>query len=85
MYTFQRIGSDFCVLRRRKISPQGCEPEVDGLRRWHLSSEITARKSNIVHLVCVTIMCTIYKVYKDVTLSHSYFYYAIFLECQGSW
>ena len=79
MYTFQRIGSDFCILRRHKILPQGREPEVDGQRQQRLSSEITTRKSTIVHLVCVIIMYTIYNVYKDVASSRSS--YAIFLEC----
>ena len=84
MYTLHQIGSDFCVMRRRKIFPQGHEPEVD--RRWrrrHLSSEITARKSAIVHLVCVIIMYAIYEMYKDEASSRSS--YAIFLECRGSW
>ena len=80
---FQQIGLDFCILRRCEIFPRGREPEVDGRRRWRLSSEITARKSTIVHLVCVIVMYTIYKVYKDVALSCSS--YAIFLECRGSW
>ena len=67
MYKFQWIGSDLCVLRRRDIFPRGRELEVDGHRwRQRLSSEITARKSTIVHLVCVVIMYTIYEVYKDV-------------------
>ena len=34
----------------------GRELEVDGQRRRRLSSEITDRKSAIVHLVCVIIM-----------------------------
>ena len=41
-----------------------------------------ARKSPIVHLVCVIIMYTIYEMYKDVASSRSS--YAIFLECRGS-
>ena len=53
------------------------------LRRRRLSSEITARKSIIVHLVCVIIMYTIYEVYKDVASSRSS--YAILLKCWGSW
>ena len=82
MYTFQQIGSDFCVLLRLEIFPRGHEPEVDG--QWRrLSSENPARKSTIVHLVCVIIMYTIYEVYKDVASSRSS--YAIFLECRGSW
>ena len=64
------------------IFPQGCEPEVDGQRR-RLSSEITVRKSAIVHLVCVIIMYTIYEMYKDVASPRSS--YTIFLECRGSW
>ena len=77
MYTFQRIGSDFCVPRRRNIFPRGHEPEVDGQQR--LSSEITTRKSTTVHLVCVIIMYTIYKMYKDVASPRSS--YDICLEC----
>ena len=50
---------------------QGREAEVEGRRRWHLSSEITASKSAIVHLVCEIIMYIIYKVYKDVASSCS--------------
>ena len=75
-------GIGFCVLRRREIFPRGHELEVDG-QRQRLSSEITARKSAIVHLVCVIIMYTIYEMYKDIALSRSS--YAIFLECRGSW
>ena len=48
------LGSD-----RILHSTQAREPEVD--RQQHLSSEITARKSTIVHLVCVIIMYTIYE------------------------
>ena len=59
---------------------RGRELEIEG-RRWRLSSEITASKSAIVHLVCVIIMYTIYEMYKDVALSCSS--YAIFLECRG--
>ena len=81
MYTFQQ--SRFYVLRRHKIFPRGREPEVEGWRWRSLSSKITARKSAIVHLVCVIIMYTIYEVYKDVASSRSS--YAIFLECRGSW
>ena len=66
------------ILRRREIFPRDHEPEVDG-RQQHLSSEIAARKSTIVHLVSLIIMYTIYEVYKDVAS------YAIFLECRGSW
>ena len=57
--------------------------QEDGWRRQRLCSEITAKKSAIVHLVCVIIMYTIYKMYKDVASSRSS--YAIFLECRGSW
>ena len=39
---------------------RGREPEVEGRRR-RLSSEITTRKSAIVHLVCVIILYTIYE------------------------
>ena len=76
-----RIG--LCVVRRRKIFPRGREPEVDGWQQRRFSSEIPARKSTIVHLVCVIIMYTIYEVYKDVASSRSS--YAIFLKCRGSW
>ena len=62
---------------------RGREPEVDERQRQRLSSEITASKSAIVHLVCVIIMYTIYDVYKDVASSRSS--YTIFLECRGSW
>ena len=83
MYTLQRIRSVFCVLRRHEIFPWGREPEVGGQRRRRLSSEIPARKSAIVPLVCAIIMYTIYEVHKDVALSRSS--YAIFFECRGSW
>ena len=53
------IGSDFAFHAGARFFPQGREPEVD--RQQHLSSEITARKSTIVHLVCVIIMYTIYE------------------------
>ena len=82
MYTLHQIGSDFCVLRRLEIFLcRGRELEVEG-RRW-LSSEITASKSAIVHLVCVIIMYTIYEIYKDEVSPRSS--YGIFLECRGSW
>ena len=61
----------------------GLESEVDRRQRRRLSSEITARKSAIVHLACVIIMYTIYVTHKDVASSRSS--YAIFLECRGSW
>ena len=81
MYTFYQIGSDLCVLRRLEVFfPRGHEPEVEG-RRQCLSSEITASKSTIVHLVCMIIMYTIYEMYKDIASSRSL--YAIFLECRG--
>ena len=83
MYMFQQIRSDFCVLCRREIFPRGREPEVNGWWRRCLSSEIIARKSVVVHLVCVIIMYTIYEVYKDVTSSRSSD--AIFLECREGW
>ena len=84
MYTFHQIGSDFAFCASARFFPQGHEPEVEGRqRRRRLSSEITARKSAIVHLVCVIIMYTIYEMYKDVASSRSS--YAIFLECRGSW
>ena len=53
MYMFQRIGSDFAFCTGARFFGQ----------RWQrLSSEITTRKSTIVHLVCVIIMYTIYEV-----------------------
>ena len=81
MFTIHQIRLYFCVLRRLEAFSRGCEPEVEG--RCCLSSEITASNSAIVHLVCVIIMFTIYKVYKNVASSRSL--YAIFLECRGSW
>ena len=81
MYTFCQIGFGFCVLRRlESFFPRAVEPEVEGRWQQRLSSEITASKSAIVHLVCV-IMHTIYKMYKDVAASHSS--YGIFLKCRG--
>ena len=74
MYTFQQIGSDFSFCADVRFFSWGHEPEVQGL-----SSEITARKSAIVHLVCVIIMYIIYDTHKDAALSRSS--YAIFLEC----
>ena len=65
-----------------RFSSRGCEPEVEG-RRWRLPSKITASKSTIVHLVCVIITYTIYKMYKDVASPRSL--NAIFLACRGSW
>ena len=82
MYMFYQIGSDFTFCAGTEFVSRGREPEVEGWQRRCLSSEITARKSTIVHLVCVIIMYTIYKMYKDVALSRSS--YAIFLECRGS-
>ena len=80
MYMRHQIRSDFCVLRRLEIfSYQDHELE---LQQGQLSSEITASKSAIVHVVCVIIMYTIYKMYKDVVSPRSS--YAIFLECKGS-
>ena len=67
----------FALLTRDFFS-WGCELEIEGRRR-RLSSEITASKSPIVHLVCVIIMYAIYKMYKDVALSCSS--NTIFLEC----
>ena len=59
MYTFHQIGSDFAFCAGLRFFSRGCEPEVG--RR--LSSKLTARKSTIVHLVCVIIMYTIYEVH----------------------
>ena len=62
------------------------ETWITGLvRLWsvRLSSEITASKSAIMHLVCVMIMYTLYEMYKDVASPRSS--YGIFLECRGSW
>ena len=73
MYRSYRIRSDFHVLR---------EPKVEGRQRRRLSSEITTRKSVVVHLVCVIIVYTIYEMYIDVASSRSS--YAIFLKCWGS-
>ena len=64
-----QIGSDFAFCAGAKFLSRGCEPEVEGRRRQRLSSEITARKSATVHLVCVIIMYTIYEMYKDVASS----------------
>ena len=75
--------NNHCTGSMREIFPRGHEPEVDGQRRRQISSEITTRKSTIVHLVCVIIMNTIYEVYKDAASSHSLS--AIFLEGRGSW
>ena len=47
----------FCTGSR--LFSRGREPEVEGRR---LSSEITASKSAIVHLVCVIVMYTIYEI-----------------------
>ena len=58
------IGSDSALCTGSRFFSQGREPEVEG-QRWRLSSEITASKSAIVHLVCVIIMYIIYEMYKD--------------------
>ena len=79
MYMLQWIGSDFVFCTGTRFFPRGREPEVDGQQWCRLSSEITARKSIIVHLVCVIIMYTIYEVYKDAASSRSS--YAILLKC----
>ena len=76
-----RIGSDFAFCAGLRFFSRGCEPKVEGWR-WCLSSQTTTSKSTIVHLVCVIIMYTIYKMFKDVASSCSL--YAIFLECRGS-
>ena len=76
-----RLDFDFAFCTGLRVFSQACEPEVEG--RWRLSSEITASKSTIVHLVCVIIMYTIYGMYKYVALFRSS--YAIFRECRGSW
>ena len=73
------LDSEFVFCSGSRFFSQGCEPEVEG-QRWHLSSEITASKNAILHLVCVIIMYTIYEMYKDVASSCSS--YAIFLKCQ---
>ena len=78
MYTFHQIGFGFLHYSLEIFFSWGCELEIEGRRR-RLSSEITASKSTIVHLVCVIIMYAIYKMYKDVALSCSS--YTIFLEC----
>ena len=54
MYTLHRIGSDFALRRLQTFFPRVRQPEVEGRQR--LSSEITASKSAIVHLVSVIIM-----------------------------
>ena len=67
-----------CIRSIRLDSDFGREPEI---KVGRLSSEITTSKNTIVHLVCVIIMYTIYKMYKDVASPRSS--YAIFLECRG--
>ena len=66
-----RLDSDFAFCAGSRFFSQGREPEVEGWQRQCLSSEITASKSAIVHLVCVIIMYTIYEMYKDKALSCS--------------
>ena len=70
------------ILRSAQAQDFFREPEVEGWRQRRPSSEMTVSKSAIVHLVCVIIVYTIYKMYKDVASSRSL--YAIFLKCQGS-
>ena len=76
-----RLDSDFAFCAGSRFFSRGREPEVEGRRLRSLSSEITASKSAIVHLVCVIIMYAINRMYKDVASSH--FSYAIFLKCRG--
>ena len=44
-------GSDFAICAGARFLSRGREPEVEGQQQRHLSSEITARKGAIVHLV----------------------------------
>ena len=82
MYRFHQIRPDFAFCVGARFLSQGREPEVEG-RQWRrLSSEICARKSAIVHLVCLTIIYTIYEMCKDVASARSL--YATFLERLGS-
>ena len=76
-----RSDSDFAFCAGSRFFSRGRESEIEGRWRQHVSSEITASKSAIVHLVCVIIMYTLYGIYKYVASSRSL--YAIFLECRG--
>ena len=43
-HTFYQIGLDFAFCAGARFISRGREPEVEGRRRQHLSSEITVRK-----------------------------------------